>query len=638
MKIHLVVNSLVQGGAQRFTVDFATELVKHGNNVKITTFYPEETDFFELPRGLEVNRFTYPFQDRGRTPSRIFKRQMPYKLMRIFWRVQDLIQIRKLILTDKPDLVIAVERYVGVLLSAITPSSVTLLISERVHPQYHKMSSVFGKFDSLLLPILFSRKNIFLHAQGFDIGKYIKSEFKKPVVVIPNFVHPHARNKGAGSRKKIVLGVGRYSEQKGFDLLIDAWSKINSNAKENWELHIYGDGSHEELHKRAKRLGCEQSVKLYPATQDVLDLYRNASIFVLSSRYEGFPNVLAEALASGVACIATDSPSAVRDLTLNGKIARLVPIDSSELALALMFLMENERERNEYAELGLSVAKHFSTEKVMPMWLDLLPYLEKRRWLISQDCPICLTKLSFKHVREVKTKSQIRAELDRLWEIEYSGEIDSEELLIHRLRCPKCKVEFFDSSPGKDDFYRSCFESSNYQRESIWDYKLLIEKVLETREDVASLKFLDVGSGNSKLTKLLLGSNQNIDIVEIDDSTFVSQASKIRKRYKDLEDVNEKYDVVIISHYLEHVANPIETLKKIKSICNKSSIIAVTVPNAAVNDEFDSPLDWPPHHTFRFSPDALTNISHMSGFRISSINFQNSDSKSSFDFCMILTL
>jgi GalNAc-alpha-(1->4)-GalNAc-alpha-(1->3)-diNAcBac-PP-undecaprenol alpha-1,4-N-acetyl-D-galactosaminyltransferase len=367
----------VQGGAQRFTIELITELQNQGLKIRLITFYPPDTDFFDLPPGVEVIRLIYPFHDNGRVPSTLLNFLGPYRLRvsRIYWRMLDLHKLRALLKDEESSLTLSIERYVGVLVGLVHPNSRPMVVSERVHPDYHEIPFPFN----LLVHFVYRKKNIHIHAQSASIAEAIKKRHNKDSFVIPNAVLSpktgSSRVSKVEKKTKRVISVGRYANQKGFDLLIKAWSKLPSELRSYWKLEIYGDGERKPYEELVKFLDIEESVRLNPASHNVADEIEKSSIFVLASRYEGFPNALAEAMALGVACIATDCPSAVRDLTLKGKLAQLCSIDENAISEALLQLMTNEDRQRELGIKAKTVIQCFSVNNVTAKWISQFKFL-----------------------------------------------------------------------------------------------------------------------------------------------------------------------------------------------------------------------------------------------------------------------
>lgn len=139
----------------------------------------------------------------------------------------------------------------------------------------------------------------------------------------------------------VIMGVGRLTEQKGFDILLVAFSKLR--AERNARLIIVGDGPMRgALQEKARALGIEDTTDFVGSTADALPWLSRASVYVLSSRWEGLPNVLIEALATKTPVIATDCPSGPREILEDGQLGRLVPVDDpSSMAESLSEVLES---------------------------------------------------------------------------------------------------------------------------------------------------------------------------------------------------------------------------------------------------------------------------------------------------------
>ncbi len=178
---------------------------------------------------------------------------------------------------------------------------------------------------------------------------------------------------------KKVIAVGRYAHQKGFDMLIESWS-IVASLHPDWELAIYGEGNDSELKNHIDKYHLNDSCFLKPATQDIVSKYCESSIFVLSSRYEGFGLVITEAMACGVPPIAFDCPCGPKDIINNLKDGILVKSgDINELAEKICFLIENENIRKEMGVNARKNAERFKIEHIAEQWITLFNKLVKSK-------------------------------------------------------------------------------------------------------------------------------------------------------------------------------------------------------------------------------------------------------------------
>lgn len=193
------------------------------------------------------------------------------------------------------------------------------------------------------------------------------------VTVIPNPCSLDGQKVSIKSAKsKTILAVGRLHEQKGFDLLLQAWKPIEKTYSD-WSLRIVGEGpKRAELEAQIESQSLKRVV-LAGATNNVLDEYEAASIFVLSSRYEGLPLALIEAMWFGLPCIAFDCPQGPAELLAEDR-GWLVPDgDIAELTAQIAYALSHPEEALKCAQKAQSfVQTTYSEAAIMPQWVQLI--------------------------------------------------------------------------------------------------------------------------------------------------------------------------------------------------------------------------------------------------------------------------
>jgi len=167
---------------------------------------------------------------------------------------------------------------------------------------------------------------------------------------------------------KVVVSLGRFSPEKGFDLLLDAWSRV-ADRFPDWSLDLYGEGPDEPaLRRQCAELGLT-SVHFRGRTTDVPGVLTRASVYALASRQEGMPVVLAEALEFGVPCVAFDVSPGVREVVTHEMDGLVVPPgNTARFADALATLMRDESLRQRFGRHGHESMQRFEPLEVVQRW------------------------------------------------------------------------------------------------------------------------------------------------------------------------------------------------------------------------------------------------------------------------------
>ena len=238
----------------------------------------------------------------------------------------------------------------------------------------------FESGDSNAIKNLFAKfwmRNLVSHLKRLDRFVVLTEEDKSSwteldnVEVIPD---PLAFEIGAASplAKKRVIAVGRYVYQKGFDLLLQSWSKVEKQYQD-WELAIYGMGDRTPYEQILDEMKIDKSrCHLYGSTPDIKKEYLDSSLFVFSSRFEGFGMVLIEAMACGLPVVSFDCPCGPKDIVRQGEDGFLVPSgDTDALADAMHKLMSDDILRKEMASKAIVNVCRFQLEEITQRWISL---------------------------------------------------------------------------------------------------------------------------------------------------------------------------------------------------------------------------------------------------------------------------
>lgn len=199
------------------------------------------------------------------------------------------------------------------------------------------------------------------------------------IAVIPN-ARTFTFDKPAPLDTKTIVALGRYSEQKGLDLLVEAWKILCEKAGKEalgWSLHLVGDGEKRpELRRMIDEYGLGATVALDGPSNDVKKLYSNTSILALSSRYEGLPMVLLESQAAGVPSVCFACKCGPRDIIEDGRNGLLVPEGDLEgFADALLMLMRDDSLRKQMGAEAYARSDAWSEETIMEQWKTLFESL-----------------------------------------------------------------------------------------------------------------------------------------------------------------------------------------------------------------------------------------------------------------------
>jgi glycosyltransferase involved in cell wall biosynthesis len=154
-------------------------------------------------------------------------------------------------------------------------------------------------------------------------------------------------------------------------MLLSAWKEVYKKHPD-WQLYIYGGGNRDTYINRAKELGIESVVRCEGPVNNITEKYLNSSLFILSSRFEGLPLVLMEAMSAGLAPVAFACPCGPKDIIKEGENGLLCDNgNTKELASKICELIENDKMRKELGQNAANSIKSYSLDNIMHQWNDL---------------------------------------------------------------------------------------------------------------------------------------------------------------------------------------------------------------------------------------------------------------------------
>ncbi|MEO7457298.1 MAG: glycosyltransferase family 4 protein [Gemmatimonadaceae bacterium] len=353
----LVIASLQAGGAERVMVSLAAGLTARGWRVVLITLASADTDFYPVPTGV-VRHSLDMMMPSGSVVQAAMR------------NVSRLRVLRRAIASESPVMSISFVDKTNVLtLLAMAGTGFPVIVSERIDPRHYHPGLAWQTLRRLVYP---TAAALVVQTQAVVPWAHTVAR-RAEVAVIPNPVPDAEQAPHPRTRRQRIVGVGRLVPQKGFDVLIAAFATIAARHAD-WDLMIIGGGPlHDELLNRAVAAGVADRVTFTGVRPDVHALVAESEIFVLSSRFEGFPNTLVEAMALGCAVVACACPSGPEEIISHGEDGLLVGVDdAADLARALDRLITSPEERARLRRNALAVRQRFSPTRVLDSWEALI--------------------------------------------------------------------------------------------------------------------------------------------------------------------------------------------------------------------------------------------------------------------------
>lgn len=361
--ILMVVSHLGAGGTQRVVTTLANSWCECGYRVGIVI------------RQLEIESAFYldPRVERVRLPDKLSSRRLLY-LITAFKVVRWALLFRALVKDSGSPVVVSFIRSTNVcaILACLRLRGVRIIVSERNDPERQNLGRS-AAFWNGLSRLLYRHADVVTANNRGALSAMEAYVPRGKLAFAPNPLPVPTTQTTASFPAPTVLAVGRLVTQKGYDVLLAAFAKVAREAPA-WQLHILGAGPLQaELDEQAHQLGVHERVIWAGHVSDPFPCYRSADVFVMSSRYEGTPNALLEAMICGLAVIVTDASPGPLELVEDGVTGLVVPVDNAAaLASAVLRLIRDSDLRNRLGAKAQARVNEFQPEQAIAIWSKIV--------------------------------------------------------------------------------------------------------------------------------------------------------------------------------------------------------------------------------------------------------------------------
>lgn len=374
MKIAYTISGIYNsGGMENILLQKASYLADElGYDVTIiTTDQQGKAPFFPISPKVRLIDLGINYNNERERHSSLVRIQLSYSAC----KRKHFHALRKLLLREKFDIVISLMDFDFGFLHRIKDGSRKII-------EYHfsKYSKILGETNPLkrfaqkariaLWPRTLRKYDRFVVLTNEDRSQWGNLN---NIAVIPNFISRMPERTSALNHKR-AISVGRFDTQKGFDLLVDAWGKV-AVKHPDWELEIIGGGDHNYIQQLVETKGLSKQITLSPPTKNISSHYLSSSLYVMSSRYEGLPLVLIEAMAHGLPIVSFACPCGPSDV-LNSDFGTLVECyDTDKLAHAIISWISDTDRIKAGGQAAAQEAKMYAIEPIMLKWDNLFKQL-----------------------------------------------------------------------------------------------------------------------------------------------------------------------------------------------------------------------------------------------------------------------
>ena len=368
--LYILGNVINKAGVERIMTKKINYLAEAGHDISLLT-----TDQNNQPLSFPISKNVHYLSVSAPIPSRTD--YSFFKWLSSFYNARSVFSkvINSVVIEEMPDIIICTT-YSFDILDLLTrichKKHIKLIIESHIQltnvfmqPRlaYNSILSFYGKIHDNYILHHIRRASMLVCLTNEDMKSWKKLHIDN-VYVIPNMITIQPPVTIDYSIKR-VIAVGRYSDQKGFDMLIKAWGKL-SPKYHDWHLYIFGNEDRVPYEEMAKTEKCQDTCHCMPVTEDIATEYGKSSIFVMSSRYEGMPLALIEAMSSGLACVSFNCPNGPSDIINDGTDGFLAKNgDINDLTTKIEYLICNESLRSQIGIRAKQNIERYSPDAIM---------------------------------------------------------------------------------------------------------------------------------------------------------------------------------------------------------------------------------------------------------------------------------
>lgn len=345
MKIGIIVGDIsLKNGTERAVVNLANLLIEKYEIEILTLNFKNKKIGFELNKNIKIKELKLPIID-----STLKKIMYFLKLLGVFFKIK--------------------RKYTYIIGTNPMINNMGCLSLKNFIACEHMNNEASSKLSDFLKKILYQKAKKVILLTKRDESYYKK--FLKNTMVIPNLI-PKNSSKSSLDKKKL-LSIGRFTHQKGFDTLLIIFKKILEK-NNDWNLRIVGEGEEKkQLQEFIKENKMEKNVELINFKDNIEEEYLSSSIYLMTSRWEGLPMVLLEALNYGLPIVSFDCPYGPSDIIYPGENGYLIENQNIDIFVEkLLILMNNNIKIREMGLKSKEKVKEYYSEEILLKWENVL--------------------------------------------------------------------------------------------------------------------------------------------------------------------------------------------------------------------------------------------------------------------------